>query len=119
MEELKPCPFCGGKDISIINHTAMGYWASCGPCGAIGPTRQTEEEAVEAWNRRYEPPNEPLTLDELREMDGKTVWVECEKSYGRVISDGTKVSVSTPDAFYTRPENYVMYCPRPEEGQAK
>ena len=26
------------------------------------------------WNRRYEPPNEPLTLEELRQMDGEPVW---------------------------------------------
>ena len=25
------------------------------------------------------PPNEPLTLDELREMDGEPVWVKCLK----------------------------------------
>lgn len=25
------------------------------------------------------PPNEPLTLDELREMDGQPVWVKCLK----------------------------------------
>jgi len=44
--EPKPCPFCKGK-----------------------------EQAIEAWNRRAAPPNEPLTLDELREMDGEPVWI--------------------------------------------
>jgi len=33
------------------------------------------ESAVENWNRRAEPPNPPLTLEELRQMDGEPVWV--------------------------------------------
>lgn len=33
------------------------------------------DTAEEAISSLY-PPNEPLTLDELREMDGEPVWVE-------------------------------------------
>ncbi len=28
------------------------------------------------WNRRYEPPNEPLTLEELHEMVEEPIWIE-------------------------------------------
>ena len=31
--------------------------------------------AAEAWNRRADAGNEPLTLEELRNMDGEPVWM--------------------------------------------
>ena len=34
------------------------------------------EAATAAWNRRAQPDNEPLTLDELRGMDGEPVWLK-------------------------------------------
>lgn len=56
MEELKPCPFCGGK-AAIQTHKFFGlqntYGVVCLDCYA--QTRQfydTEEEAAKAWNRR-------------------------------------------------------------------
>lgn len=36
-------------------------------------------------NRRTQQPNEPLTLEELREMDGEPVWVE---SHGASFTHG-------------------------------
>ena len=33
------------------------------------------EKAIAAWNRRAQPSEKPLTLDELRQMDGEPVWV--------------------------------------------
>lgn len=51
-EELKPCPFCGGKaEISLL---LSNYGVACTSCmGAIFPAKeQTREEAIKAWNRR-------------------------------------------------------------------
>lgn len=48
---LKNCPFCGGDDIECA---ATGvYWVKCHDpeCGAEGPTRDSEAEAIAAWNR--------------------------------------------------------------------
>ena len=45
------------------------------------------------------PPNEPLTLEQLREMDGEPVWVETKaglKFWGIV----TKICVSSGDGRY-------------------
>lgn len=47
MSDLKPCPFCGGKRLPIY--------------------AQMKLDAVK---------NDPLTWDELRQMEGKPVWVE-------------------------------------------
>lgn len=85
--ELKPCPFCGSENVIFVNGLiGPGMWVSCNDCAAIGPTCQTKEEAESAWNRRYEPPNEPLTLDELREMDVEPVWrVSCPLAEWNII----------------------------------
>lgn len=54
MAELKPCPFCGGEaeivnngyfvDVSCKDHRCRGWAESL--------MNNTEEEAIEAWNRR-------------------------------------------------------------------
>lgn len=57
MDELKPCPFCGGiavirKDEERINP----FFVRCGniDCKMVVGTNyfSTEEEAIEAWNGR-------------------------------------------------------------------
>lgn len=69
--KLKPCPFCGCKEIMIANCIELEdcekfegcdeevyLTAVCnfnkGGCGASGGYRRTKEEAIEAWNRRVE-----------------------------------------------------------------
>lgn len=54
--KLKPCPFCGSKDIIVKRLTRNCFISECWEysCRAIGPTGRTEEEAIEAWNRRTE-----------------------------------------------------------------
>lgn len=53
--KLLPCPFCGGE--AVLEHgTEYAPWfeVDCPNCDAEGPTRPTEAEAIEAWNRRSE-----------------------------------------------------------------
>ena len=53
-EKLKPCPFCGGE--AYANETDWkGWWHGwviCEKCG-VKIDKQTKDEAIEAWNRRY------------------------------------------------------------------
>lgn len=56
--ELKPCPFCGG-DATLYHYrhdrTAYQthkYTVECPTCGASVPFYNTEEKALEIWNRR-------------------------------------------------------------------
>ena len=67
MSELKPCPFCGNKKISVVVDNAeyslglvdesetsfkvMCSSTSCG-CGASSGWHNTREEAINAWNTR-------------------------------------------------------------------
>ena len=46
-------------------------------------------------------PNEPLTLDELRQMDGEPVWVDDEKTYAilQVWDDDNVIPMEFYDAY--------------------
>ena len=52
--DLKPCPFCKGKDLSIyvkgINDRK--YAVCCSTCDARGGRKQNKEKAAKEWNRR-------------------------------------------------------------------
>ena len=53
--KLKPCPFCGGKAYKKRNWDFDGndiYGIHCENCNAQTEYRCSEQEAIEAWNRR-------------------------------------------------------------------
>lgn len=122
--ELKPCPFCEGENLAILGPIpAFGYWVSCNNCRILGPSYDTQEEVIEAWNRRYKSPNEPLTLDELLQMDepvwcsvGDTPWIPsggywCLCKKGKIIAPSMSLfDVNTLDL-----NDWVFYRRRPEE----
>ena len=79
--ELKPCPFCGSAHVIYERYGAPAgeRWRCwCAECLAgIDPgTAQEAGQVREMWNRRSDPPNDPLILDELREIDGEPVWIQ-------------------------------------------
>ena len=50
--KIKPCPFCGGKAESMESWSA-GWYVECQECGVmIRLAEDSEEEAIEVWNRR-------------------------------------------------------------------
>lgn len=50
--ELKPCPFCGGDAILLRTLGAdRPFHILCGCGGRVG-WFETEQEAIEAWERR-------------------------------------------------------------------
>lgn len=50
MNELRPCPFCGGK----AHIMRGGHWIACEDCQSESGYCSTKEEAIEAWNRRVD-----------------------------------------------------------------
>ncbi len=48
-EEVKLCPFCNGP----ATVGGMIPWVECQSCGASGPQKTTEAEAITAWNNRH------------------------------------------------------------------
>lgn len=75
--QMKPCPRCGGKGL-IYYEGPKCYYAECEDCPLeLHEIYFSAEEAAAAWNHRAEQPNAPLTLSELREMDGEPVFIKC------------------------------------------
>lgn len=54
MDELKPCPFCGGMPQTVVDdETEEKIGVKCFSCGGcIDSEKDTLDEAIEAWNRR-------------------------------------------------------------------
>lgn len=50
-EGLKSCPFCGADGV-IREYDNKTFVASCKNCGIELLYFETEQEAIEAWNRR-------------------------------------------------------------------
>ena len=70
--DLKPCPFCGGKAEHSIGKTGDGkpwHYVECVDCGATGPTPDYADHNIaviecraEAWNTR---------ADRIEELEAK------------------------------------------------
>lgn len=57
MDELKPCPFCGGAKVLLrkLPQKFLGneLWAcECLQCGVQIAVQYGKKKAIEAWNRR-------------------------------------------------------------------
>ena len=52
MNELKPCPFCGGKAKLQGDESKYGCFVVCTNCYAEMDYSETEVKAIEAWNKR-------------------------------------------------------------------
>lgn len=78
-EELKPCPFCGGK-AEIFGHTAS-WGAMCTKCGSCNRQgSKTEAEAIKKWNNRADlnysvfPNSSKLTYADVEKMVKPLEW---------------------------------------------
>ena len=56
MQELKPCPWCGGNDLGTTDDEYGIFGVVCWSCQAQGPGKQSSDDADEAWNRRAPDP---------------------------------------------------------------
>ena len=50
-EPGEACPFCGKYDL-VMQYGPNKHWIECNWCAARGPTDDTMELAVDAWNER-------------------------------------------------------------------
>lgn len=55
-EELKPCPFCGCKNIAVgrfLNYGRKLIQFHCPKCNAHSGVSEDEQRAIKHWNMRY------------------------------------------------------------------
>ena len=84
---LIQCPHCDGRPTGVVwmeYFLDMGAWPTaritCGECNATMDTHGMSrddaiEKAIAKWNRRAQPENEPLTLDEMNALDHEPIYV--------------------------------------------
>lgn len=89
----------------------------------------TREEAIAAWNRRAQPANEPLTLEELKQMEGEPTWTVTNgvKGSGRWELIGARDNNclylhNVADGFYaietcTYGKTWLAYRRKPERSE--
>ena len=63
MAELKSCPFCGGREVDVVEegklfgksaYSRTYHFARCRKCYARTGVHGTKPKTIEAWNRRAE-----------------------------------------------------------------
>jgi Lar family restriction alleviation protein len=89
-EQVKACPFCGGEAVLKQNYwedSGDSYWVECPDCYVSTDSDCRKETVTSAWNRRTAEPNEPLTLERLREMDGEPVYYVTTEKWESVHED--------------------------------
>lgn len=52
-DDLKPCPFCGGKAVMIDDNFTQQIYVLCLQCCIKGLTGRTAQEAAAKWNTRF------------------------------------------------------------------
>lgn len=100
-EGLKRCPFCHGKAI-VITDTAMFsglFWTAgcetskCRGNFHSGPMYYSEDEAIEAWNRRAIEPDAAKLIHDLYDCYFHEDADSCERYYkDRVEALGIDIS---------------------------
>ena len=89
--KLKPCPFCGGNGANIKKlFVGDVYYVACVVCHATSHAFDKPENAATAWNRRAEPENRVLTLEEVKAhceggVDAAPLWVEFDEGLSRWV----------------------------------
>lgn len=76
MDELKPCPFCGGESkgptwerVAIPRPYDRRYGITCAKCG-LRLLGNTKESVIKAWNNR---PTEQAARKEVFDLAGKVM----------------------------------------------
>lgn len=81
MNELLPCPFCGGEAETLTAESMHGgnlYGVMCANCAGRSDVYDIEAEAIAAWNSRAERTCKFTIEDNMNETEGMgDVWIEC------------------------------------------
>jgi hypothetical protein len=111
MDKLDRCKHCGGAaNISVRQKIGVpsgdhGFFAKI-ECTTDDCRIKVErwalkkqwavDSAIAAWNRRAPVNNEPLTVEQLKQMDGEPVWFQsdCGEEWWRLLANGKSVEAA-------------------------
>lgn len=88
VNDIKPCPFCGGMETKVKPVWKDYRFVACQSCKAAGPVMKTKQEAVQAWNDRaaVAPQQAVPNAEQLRSIAGKLrYW--CAMHYPAIMPD--------------------------------
>ncbi len=72
-DDLAACPFCGSINQDASSNGMESHFVVCQDCGAEGPAKDTEQEAITAWFTRATLPSN----------------VEVQRDSGSIIAGGS------------------------------
>jgi len=91
-DKLKPCRWCNDDCLAIEYAPRSGHFVRCVGCDAQGPRGDSREEAIAAWNTRYQSTCEtcrwwkPEMLPEIEERGWcghlQLEYFECDRNFG-------------------------------------
>lgn len=106
-DELKPCPFCGSKELLAGFHSPF---IECGNCHAFGPGNAdlTHDEAVELWNTRTPEQAIAATLGRqgyYTDRDDEGTHIMCDRC-GEYIGTAEEIAAALGDDGYKQAAAY-------------
>lgn len=102
-DELKPCPFCGGVHVEIVNQGSRPddpHVVQCDDCDASA-SGMSVGEAIAAWNRRAE-----RTCQIVVSVDRNPA------SYGGMVHRCSSCRKALPGSLFRNGWIKLDYCPR-------
>lgn len=72
-ENLKSCPFCGGKPHFENEGSDYGFYAVCSRCGCWTGALRTKDESLKRWNNR---PIEDEFAEKIKKLEAKNAKMQ-------------------------------------------
>ncbi len=124
-QKLKPCPFCGGKASTTkrerwkdesCTYSRPDYGVSCQECYAKGyQYYSTVEEAIEAWNKRTEPPADQwIPCSKGKPQTMLNVLITCDEGGVWEAYRGRNGIWTNDDWLYLKDEQVIAWQHKPE-----
>lgn len=116
MSELKPCPYCEAELFAGTNvhHKSVMRHPYNPSCPLSEATWIDSPGFRDRWNRRAAPANEPLTLEQLKQMDGEPVW--CVEKQEWMLYRASVDRLSDGEYMFV-PDNLTVFAHKPVGGE--
>lgn len=116
------CPYCGAEmklDRQDDGYVFGAAYYVCQECGSTSPTANTDAAALSAAQARYLPPNRPLMLAEVAQLEtddcGDTpCWTEEFRNKGRTLAE---YKSTNPDELIGYGRDFRVWLRKPTQAE--